>query len=207
MTSYHLKRLPPDKLGMDAEEWHSYQRSLHNLQKEGYNPGKAFREDTVIWSYNCQMANHTRIREWSAELKHQMILLQGTQQTYDPTLGEKTLTRWQTDYHDVIEARVQKKARQGHQPEGVTIMVPKGMFKIAKKVVVPTAKELEGRGLMIWFSRGLYDLVLTTMYCPLCDRDVQNHRRTEKLWQWAGRSRQLIPGRARHILGTDANGK
>ena len=93
------------------------------------------------------------------------------------------------------------------QPEGVLIMVPKGMYKIARKVVVPTHKDLEGRGLMIWFSRGLYDLTLTSVYCPLCDRDVQNHKKTERLWQWAARTRSLIPNRTRHIMGTDANGR
>ena len=54
------------------------------------------------------------------------------------------------------------------------------IFNIAKRVLVPTNKELEGRGLMILFSRGLSDLVLTTIYCPLCDKDVQNHKKTEK---------------------------
>ena len=86
-------------------------------------------------------------------------------------------------------------------------MVPKGMYKIARRVIVPTNKELEGRGIMIWFSRGLYDLNLTSIYCHLCDRDVQNHKKTEKLWQWAARARSLIPIRTRHIMGTDSNGR
>ena len=100
-----------------------------------------------------------------------------------------------------------RKKGGGPQLEGVLIMVPKGMYKIAKKIIIPTNKDIEGRGLMIWFSRGLYDLTLTTVYCPLCDRDPENHKKTERLWQWVARARSLVPGRTRHIMGTDSNGR
>ena len=153
------------------------------------------------------MANPTRLRTWSHEFRNSIVLMQGTQRQYDPSKGERTLSQWQTEYHGVIEAEVRKKNQGGPQPEGIFIMAPKGMFKISRKVLVPTNMELEGRGLMIWFSRGLYDLTLTTIYCPLGDRDVQNHRKTERLWQWVGRSRTLVPGRTRHIMGVDANSR
>ena len=88
-TSYNLTRQIHDKIWMDAEESRSYHTSQTALAREGYNPGRAFREDTVVWSYNCQMANPTRIREWSREFQHHMVLMQGTQRTYDQTIGEK----------------------------------------------------------------------------------------------------------------------
>ena len=179
---------------MDREEETGENRDADSTLREGYAPGKAFREDTVIWSYNCQMANPTRLRTWSYEFRNSMVLMQGTQRQYDPSKGERTLSQWQTEYHGVIEAEVRKKNQGGPQPEGIFIMAPKGMFKISRKVLVPTNMELEGRGLMIWFSRGLYDLTLTTIYCPLGDRDVQNHRKTERLWQWVGRSRESCTG-------------
>ena len=192
---------------MNREELEGEHKDTERTLREGYSPGKAFREDTVIWSYNCQMANPTRLRAWSYEFRNSMVLMQGTQRQYDPAKGERTLCQWQTEHHDVVEARVRKKKQGGPQPEGVLIMIPKGMLKISRKILVPTNAELEGRGLMIWFSRGLYDLTLTTIYCPLGDRDVQNNRRTERLWQWVGRSRTLVPGRIRHIMGVDANGR
>ena len=93
------------------------------------------------------MANPTRIRTWSFEFRNSSVMMQGTQRTYDPHLGEKSLTHWETDHHDIIEARVQKKKGLGSQPEGVLIMVPKGMLKIARRGSTPTNQEYEGKPL------------------------------------------------------------
>ena len=107
--SYNLRRDNPKRAWMDDEEAHMYHKIGGQMSREGYNPGKAFREDTVIWSHNCQMANDTRLRDWSYEYKNAMVLMQGTQRVYDPTLGEKHCAHWQTDFHDIVEARVPKK--------------------------------------------------------------------------------------------------
>ena len=90
-TSYSTIRKQGCKDYMNIEEARGEGKSLHLMKKEGYNPGAKFREDNVIWSWNCQMANPTRIRLWSAELKGAIILMQGTQRTYDSQRGERTL--------------------------------------------------------------------------------------------------------------------
>ena len=128
------------------------QDSHERLKQEGYDPSFGLRHKTKVWSYNCQMANNNRIRMWAQEWQDCFVLLQGTSRAYDETKGEKTLQLWHTDTHDVFEAKVAKKTRGGPQPEGVMLMAPKGMHKIVKKVMVPTAKDIEGRAIAVWFS-------------------------------------------------------
>ena len=142
---------------------------------------------------------------WSDELVDRIVLLQGTGQTYDPERGERCLQMWSTEFHDIIEARARRKLR-GHVPTGVAVMVPRGMAKIMKKVLLPGDPELGGRGLLIWFARGQFELCVATLYCPLGDRDVGNQKRCEKLWNWLSRARELVPRRTTTVIGADANG-
>ena len=45
-STYHKR------LQMDREEETGEHRDTDSTLREGYAPGKVFREDTVIWSYN-----------------------------------------------------------------------------------------------------------------------------------------------------------
>ena len=198
ITIYGTIRQYPSEL---ANEHSSQTR----LKQEGFDPRMAFRRRTHVWSYNCQMMNAWRLENWGRELDGCFVLVQGTQQTYDPSKGERGLQHRNTRYHDVYEARVRKKGK-GCQPEGVSILGPKGSNKIVRKVFTPRDRELEGRALAVWYSRGLFDICMITLYCPLGDRNPENQRNCEKLWNWVGMVKSKIPQRTRIILGTDANG-
>ena len=43
--------------------------SLNKLKQEGYDPHQGLHRHTMVWSYNCQMANADRLRTWGDELK------------------------------------------------------------------------------------------------------------------------------------------
>ena len=105
----------------------------------------------------------------------------------------------------MFETRVTKKPR-GYQPEGCAVLAPRGMSRIVKGVYTPTHRDLEGRGLAVRFSRGLFDLVVVSMYCRLGDRDPQNRIKTERLWNWLRRVREQLPNRTVMIVGVDAHG-
>ena len=145
------------------------------LRQDGFNPSNAFRKRTYAWSYNCQMMNAWRLEHWGKELDKCFGLFQGTQRTYDPVKGEKGLQQTSTPYHDVYESRVRKRGKGCH-PEGVMIAGPKGSNKIVKKVFTPRDQDLAGRALAVWYSRGLYDVCMISMYCPLGDRNPENHK-------------------------------
>lgn len=85
-------------------------------------------------------------------------------------------------------------------------MAPKGARKIMKQVMIPTNKELEGRALAVWYSRGLFDMCIITVHCPLGDRDPNNHNKTKDIWHWVASVHNKLPRRTRIIIGTDANG-
>ena len=182
------------------------QQSSESLRSEGYDPKFAFRGKSSVWTYNCQMADAGRMRLWGEEFEGEYVALQGTQGTYRPECGERALQQWSSDTHDVIEFKVQKKKKKGYSPEGVAVWAPKGMQRLVKRVMVPSAKELEGRGMAVWYSRGLFDLCIVSVYCPLGDRNPENKRRTERLWQWVGCVQSMLPARVCVVVGTDANG-
>ena len=96
----------------------------------GYGPGGGLHRGTMFWIYNCQMMNNTRAREWSEELRGAIVMMQGTQATYEPTKGERSLQQWATAYHDVWEYKKQKRRGAGCQPEGVAVLAPKGMKEL-----------------------------------------------------------------------------
>ena len=173
----------------------------------GYGPGKGLHVRTTFWTYNCQMMNRTRAQEWSEEMKGAFVMMQGTQATYDVHHGERHLQYWSTDYHDVWEAKKQKRRGPGCQPEGVAVFAPKGMNKITKGIWTPKAKELEGRAIAVHFSSGEYDVCCLSLYCPVCSRDADNRRKTEKLWDWVRALRTKVGRRTTMIIGADANGK
>ena len=135
-----------------------------------------------------------------------VVLLQGTQRRYDPDLGQQTLAQQHYDTHLVIEARVPIKRKGKCQPEGVAMMVPPRYQAIIKSIYTPSAPELQGRGLAVRLSRGIYDVCYMTMYCPLGGQDPQGHRKCEKLWQWASQVKARMPARTHMIIGVDANG-
>ena len=112
-TSYSMRRQHSRTWHMSREEMDGERADAARTLRDGYSPGKAFREDTIIWSYNCQMANSTRLRAWSYEFKGAMVLMQGTQRQYDPSKGERALCQWQTEHHDVVEFRVRGKKTGG----------------------------------------------------------------------------------------------
>ena len=177
------------------------------LKADGFNMGGIYRERQTCWSYNCQMANMSRLRQWSEELTKCFVLLQGTSRTFDQTKGERSLSQWQTDDHDIVEAKVAKKLKaRGPQPEGVLFMGPKGVMKLCRKIMVPNDPELQGRAIAVWIARGPFDICFVSMYCPLGDRDVQNQKRTEKLWNWMRMIKTIVPPRTMTIIGVDANG-
>ena len=150
------------------------------LGKEGYTPCKTAQQRTKVWTYNCQLANESRIRQWSEEFRDAYVLMQGTQRRYEASHGEKALQQWRTDYHMIYEVKVPKNYR-GHRPDGVLVMVLLGVMSIVTKVLVPKEKAIEARGLAVRVSRGQYDLCLCTVYCPLGTRDPDGQRKTEKL--------------------------
>ena len=154
--AYGIKRLP-----MDAQK--REEASLQRMKDEGYCPSNGLRYFTNVWTYNCQMANVERIRDWGHEFKDSYALFQGTQRTYDVSTGERSLQQWRTDTHEIYEARAPKN-KQGHRPEGVLVMAPRGVAPIMQKVLVPRDKELEGRAMAVWFARDLYDICA----CLLC---------------------------------------
>ena len=156
------------------------QSSQSRLRQEGFDSRLACRKRTHVWSYNCQMMNSWRLEHWGRELEHCFGLIQGTQLTYDPAKGERGLQQCTTTYHDVYESRTRRRGKGCH-PEGVMILGPRGSSKIVKKVMTPRGKDLEGRGIAVWYSRGLYDVCMVSMYCPLGDRNPENQRKCEKL--------------------------
>ena len=93
------------------------QHDQEQLAADGFDLRSIYRDKHACWSYNCQMANMSRLQQWSAELSKAYVLLQGTSRTFDLTKGERSLSQRQTDDHDVIEARVAKKTK-GPQPGG-----------------------------------------------------------------------------------------
>ena len=80
------------------------------------------------------------------------------------------------------------------------------MQRLVIRVMVPTAKDLEGRGLAVWYSRGLFDLCIISVYCPLAGRNPENKQRIQRLWQWVSCVQSMLPVRVCVIVGTDANG-
>ena len=190
---------------LSAAERATEEASEQRMVREGYNPTRGLHRWTHVWSYNCQMANEGRLKEWGHEFKDCFALLQGTQRTYEPCKGERSIQKWNTDTHDIIEHRARKRGKHS-QPEGVLVMAPRGMTGIVKQILIPSAGELEGRGLAVRFSRGLYDVCVVTVYCPLGDRDPNNHKKTEKLWNWVCQVRSQIPRRTMMVVGTDSNG-
>ena len=93
----------------------------------GIDPRKALRDRTRVWSWNCQMASDERLKWWAPCFRDTFVLLQGTQRTYNLDRGERAIQKWTLDYHDVLEFKVARKARGGHRPEGVLMMLPRGM--------------------------------------------------------------------------------
>ena len=180
-------------------------KSKDNLAIKGYTPTKGMHEETTFWSYSRQSASEARFRTQGAEFRRAFVAMQGTARTYRGEEGERTTQLWSTEEHDVFEVRVQKKAR-GYQPEGCAVLAPKGMKSITKKVMTPSDKVLEGRGIAVRFSRGLFDLTIVSVYCPSGDRDPGNRKRTEKLWAWVRRVREVLPARTMMLVGVDANG-
>ena len=152
------------------------------------------------------MANADRLKWWTPCFRDCFVLLQGTQRTYDLSRGEKALQQWTTGEHDVIEFKVIRKAQGGHRPEGVLMLFPRGVRHTLKKLMVPQDKALEGRGMAVWLQRGLWDVCFVTLYCPLGNREVENLRKTEKLWNWVAQVKAKLPPRTLFIIGTDANG-
>ena len=75
--SYTLQRKYDRYVNMDIEEEAGEKAAVERTLREGYDPGRAFREDTVIWSWNCQMANPTRLRTWHHESKTRWCLCIG----------------------------------------------------------------------------------------------------------------------------------
>ena len=63
--------------------------SLMRLAKEGYTPYKTEVQRTKVWTYNCQLANESRIRQWSEEFRDAYVLVHGTQRRYEASRGEK----------------------------------------------------------------------------------------------------------------------
>ena len=94
-----------------VSESSSEQSSRARMKQEGFDPRRAFRQRTHIWSSNCQMMNSWRLENWGRELEHCFGLIQGTQLTYDPAKGEKGTQQCTTTYHDVYEARTRKRAK------------------------------------------------------------------------------------------------
>ena len=174
------------------------------MPRSTWKPAQGLRDFTTVLSYNFQHANDTRLRTWAPEFLNCYVAMQGTQRTYHSNKDEKTLQQWCTDTHVIYEHKVQR--RKGPQSEGVLIMAPRGMETILKKVLLPSDKDLEGRAMAVWFSRGLYDICIVSVYCPLGDRDPVNHKKTEKLWHWVSSTRNSIPRRVYMVIGTDANG-
>ena len=152
---------------MTLEEQQIRMQSNARLKNQTGASSRAFKDDTILWSWNCQKADTGMIRQWSAELQGSIVVLPGTQRRYDVAIGERTCTRWKTDHHDVIEARVQMDSKRGCQPEGAAILLPTGYGKFIKTIYVPTAKDLEGHGLAIGLPRGLHDICYVSVYCPL----------------------------------------
>ena len=62
------------------------QDSRDRLRQEGYDPSYGLRHKTRVWSYNCQMANSSRIHLWAQEWQDCFALLQGTSRVYDLSL-------------------------------------------------------------------------------------------------------------------------
>ena len=60
-TSFSTIRRQVDMSMFKPEEERGEHRAMHLMKREGYNPGEKFREDSVFWTWNCQMANPTRI--------------------------------------------------------------------------------------------------------------------------------------------------
>ena len=85
-------------------------------------------------------------------------------------------------------------------------MAPPGFHRVLKRVFVPKGPEMEGRGLIALYERGKMSVAFATIYCPVGDRNVANHRRTEKLLNWVRQVRQGLSRRTQFVMGVDANG-
>ena len=110
VCSFDLRRMQQDIAHAQSEDQEMF-------KADGFDMGRTYRDRQACWSYNCQMANMSRLRQWSSELTKCFVLLQGTSRTFDSSKGERSLSQWQTDDHDIVEARVAKKAK-GPQPDG-----------------------------------------------------------------------------------------
>ena len=75
------------------------------------------------------------------------------------------------------------------------------MQRLVKRVMVPTSKDLEGRGLAVWYSRGLFDLCIISVYCPLAGRNPENKQRIQRLWQWVSCVQSMLSVRVCVIVG------
>ena len=59
----------------------------------------------------------------------------------------------------------------------------------------------------VHFSSGEYDVCVVSIYCPICNRDAENRRQTERIWDWCRSLRGQVGRRTAMFIGTDANGK
>ena len=86
-------------------------------------------------------------------------------------------------FRDMSLNMISKRIGAGGQPEGVAIWSPKGMPTILKKVYVPFDPDLAGRGLMMYFERGLFSYVFATIYNPINTFGPKNTLTNKKIWQ------------------------
>ena len=84
------------------------------MLEEGYDHKFAFRGKSSVWTYNCQMADVSRMRAWGPEFKGEYVALQGTQGTYRPEFGERALQQWSSDTHDIVESEFRRRGRGTH---------------------------------------------------------------------------------------------
>lgn len=163
--------------------------SLQRLKQEGYDLRQGLHGTTQAWTYNCQMANADRIRIWGEEFKDSFCAMQGTQRTSEQNKcekseqnkGEKSIQGWSSATHDILEYKASRQGRMGQQLEGVLVMAPLGMHRIVKQVLLPTSKDLEGRAMGVWYSRGQFQFCVVSVYCPSGDRSPENVSKTERL--------------------------
>ena len=61
----------------------------------------------TIWTYNCQRMSNAHKKDWDLMLGKQnhIWLMQGTQETYSPSRGEKPLQRSSTAHYDIWESK------------------------------------------------------------------------------------------------------
>ncbi len=166
----------------------------------------------TIWTYNCQRMSNAHKKDWDLMLGKQnhIWLMQGTQETYSPSRGEKPLQRSSTANYDIWESKALRRRGPAGQffspPEGVAVWAPKGLSAILKNVFIPDDIELQGRGMILHFERGPFSYAVGTVYSPICIYGPKNIKLNRKLWNWVQKTKQELPSRTPLIIGTDANG-